>query len=52
MVKTEVSGKAAVTFLLPNTDWFIIGAAVVVVVLILVRQKRLQKSSPKTAVRP
>jgi streptogramin lyase len=52
MVKTEVSGQAPVTFLLPNTDWAILGATVVVLVLVVVTGRRLQKSNRKTIVQP
>jgi hypothetical protein len=47
MVKTEVSGQAPVTFSLPNTAWFMIGATVVVLVLVLVTGRRLQRSNRK-----
>ena len=50
MVKTEVSGQGAVTFLLPNTAWSMIGATVAVLVLVLVTVRRLQRSNRKTAV--
>lgn len=52
MVKTEVSGQASVTFLLSNTDWLMIGAIVVVLVLGLVTGRRLQRSNRKTVVPP
>ena len=52
MVKTEVSGQGAVTFLLPNTAWFVIGATVAVLVLVLVTVRRLQRSNRKTTVPP
>ena len=45
MVKTEVSGQAGVAFSLPNTAWFMIGAAVVILVLVLVTGRRLQRSN-------
>ena len=50
MVKTDVSGQAPVTFSLPNTVWFIIGATVVF--LALLTGRRLHRSSRKTAVSP
>jgi len=52
MVKTEVTGQAPVTFSLPNTAWFMIGATAVVLVLVLVTGRHLQRSNRKTAVRP
>jgi sugar lactone lactonase YvrE len=52
MVKTEVSGQAGVAFSLPNTAWFMIGAAVVILVLVLATGRRLQRSNRKTAAPP
>jgi len=52
MVKTEVNGQAPVTFLLPNTDWVILGGTIVVLVMAVVTGRRLQRLNRKTAVRP
>jgi len=52
MVKTDVSGQASVILLLPNADWFMIGAAVVVWVLLVVTVRRLQRSRRKKTIPP
>ena len=52
MVKTEVTGQATVTFSLPNTAWFMIGVTLVLLVLVLLTGRRLQRSSRTGVVRP